>query len=81
MHEILLSPQATDEFRKLTPSERNRAMNLMQRIQRRASALKRRRVYSALLDTTLYLVQSAGLRLLFEINDSRAVILTVNPRS
>jgi hypothetical protein len=81
MPEIFLSPPVTDVLRKLPPGERHRAIDLMRVIQDRPSLPRAKRIYSTLLDTTLYLVQKAGLRMLFEIHDDRAVILTITWRA
>ncbi len=81
MSEIVLAEPAAIEFKKLTAATRSRALKLMRDIQRHPSRHKPVRVHSTLLDTNLFMVRKAGLRLLFELMKGRTIVLAIQSQT
>jgi hypothetical protein len=81
MPEVVLAESAAAELNGLTRSNRLRALRLMRDIQRHPEKLKPVSVHSALLDTDIFMVRKAGLRLLFERMNGRAIVLAIQSRN
>ena len=84
MPEVLLAVPATEEFQNLSLPNRKRVLKVLQSIQKSSAQLKPVRIHSSILGTSLFMIRSAKLRLLYEMDEGRAVVLSIhgiNPSS
>jgi mRNA-degrading endonuclease RelE of RelBE toxin-antitoxin system len=81
MPDILLTPTAAEDLRKLSLTNRRRVLKSLQRIQNATSRPEPIRVHSEILNTPLFMIRFASLRLLYEINKGRLIVLSIHHRA
>ncbi len=77
MPDVLLANPAAADFKALSAHDRRRVLKLLRNIQDSPAKQNPVRIRSAILDTSLFMIRAARLRLVYEINAGRAVVLAI----
>ena len=77
MRSIFLSASAEADFRRFVGTHRNRTLHLLRTIQNDPASVHPIRVRSDVLGTSLFMIRSGKLRLLYEIDDDRIIVLAL----
>jgi mRNA-degrading endonuclease RelE of RelBE toxin-antitoxin system len=81
MPDIFLTPTAVEDLRKLSLTDRRRILKFLREIENATGRSEPIRVHSEILNTPLFMVRFASVRLLYEINKGRLIVLSIHHRA